>query len=130
MVLLQARPFAKATVAPNTLSLRGAKRHGNPALPASDNMHAGKQSIHRPAAGEALFTAEKDPKRLAPGARRLGSCLAGCLLDSAHCRAALPCVIAATATTRRAQKAGRSYSRNERDKTHLSSPLGERGCLS
>jgi hypothetical protein len=35
-----------------------------------------KQSFHRPAAGEVLFTAEKDPKRLAPGARRLGSCLA------------------------------------------------------
>jgi hypothetical protein len=34
-----------------------------------------KQNFHRPAAGEALFTAEKDPKRLAPGARRLGSCL-------------------------------------------------------
>jgi len=32
--------------------------------------------FHRPAAGEALFTAEKDPKRLAPGARRLDSCLA------------------------------------------------------
>jgi len=32
--------------------------------------------FHRPAAGEALFKAEKDPKRLAPGARRLGSCLA------------------------------------------------------
>jgi hypothetical protein len=35
-----------------------------------------KQIFHRPTAGEALFTAEKDPKRLAPGARRLGSCLA------------------------------------------------------
>jgi hypothetical protein len=35
-----------------------------------------KRSFHRPAAGEALFKAEKDPKRLAPGARRLGSCLA------------------------------------------------------
>jgi len=35
-----------------------------------------KRSFHRPAAGEALFTAEKYPKRLAPGARRLGSCLA------------------------------------------------------
>jgi hypothetical protein len=35
-----------------------------------------KQSFHRPAAGEALFTAEKDPKRLAPGARRRGSCRA------------------------------------------------------
>src|SRR3546814_7368775 len=30
--------------------------------------------FHRPAAGEVLFTAEKDPKRLAPGARRCGSC--------------------------------------------------------
>src|SRR3546814_16531254 len=29
-------------------------------------------SFHRPAAGAALFTAEKDPKRLAPGARRFG----------------------------------------------------------
>ncbi len=28
---------------------------------------ASKQRFHRPAAGEALFTAEKDPKRLAPG---------------------------------------------------------------
>jgi len=35
-----------------------------------------KRSFHRPAAGEALFTAEKDPKRLAPGARRRGSCRA------------------------------------------------------
>jgi len=33
-----------------------------------------KQSFLRPVAGEALFTAEKDPKRLAPGARRRGSC--------------------------------------------------------
>src|SRR3546814_5268301 len=30
------------------------------------------ENFHRPAAGEALFTAEKDPKRLAPGARRFG----------------------------------------------------------
>src|SRR3546814_6922338 len=38
-----------------------------------DNLRP-KHSFHRPAAGEALFTAEKDPKRLAPGARRCGSC--------------------------------------------------------
>ena len=44
---------------------------------ASNGTPAGKeQNFHRPAAGEALFTAEKDPKRLAPSARRLGSCLA------------------------------------------------------
>src|SRR3546814_11884919 len=43
-----------------------------PCKPAAGN--ASKQSFHRPAAGEALFRAEKDPKRLAPGARRCGSC--------------------------------------------------------
>jgi len=44
---------------------------------ASNGTPAGKdQNFHRPAAGEALFTAEKDPKLLAPSARRLGSCLA------------------------------------------------------
>src|SRR3546814_9667659 len=42
-----------------------------PCKPAAGN--ASKQSFHRPAAGEALFRAEKDPKRLAPGARRCGS---------------------------------------------------------
>jgi hypothetical protein len=59
-------------------SLRGAQRRGNPALLSSSDTPPGKeQGFHRPAAGEALFTAEKDPKRLAPGARRLGSCLVG-----------------------------------------------------
>ncbi len=59
-------------------SLRGAQRRGNPAPLASSDTPLGKeQGFHRPAAGEALFTAEKDPKRLAPGARRLGSCLVG-----------------------------------------------------
>jgi len=51
-------------------SLRGAQRRGNPAPLASSDTPLGKeQGFHRPAAGEALFTAEKDPKRLAPGAR-------------------------------------------------------------
>jgi hypothetical protein len=54
----------RSDVAIQCLSLRTALR--------PDKEHC----FHRPAAGEALFTAEKDPKRLAPGARRLGSCLA------------------------------------------------------
>ena len=46
--------------------------------------------------------------------------LAGCLLGQAHCLAALPSVLAAILDTHRATKAGRSYPRKARSKTHLS----------
>jgi len=43
-----------------------------------------QHGFHRPAAGEVLFAGQKSTqKRLAPGARRLGSCLDGTLRVSA-----------------------------------------------